>query len=107
MRFFLPGATDETSAEENYGHIRGFIEKNIGPLDPRRFYSLAYEHNGKPVSATVGAPDPLERQLVVAIFRSAAERGPYYVCTPNRGVIRGDPILAGSSSARAVEFERA
>jgi hypothetical protein len=80
--------------------------ENVGALDSRRFYSLTYWHNGKTLKATVGEPDPLEGNLVIAIFRTARSSGPYLICTPDRGVNRGDPILAGSGPrARAVEFE--
>jgi hypothetical protein len=64
-----------------------------------------YRHNGKELRARVGDPDSLER--VVAIFRSSLERGPFFVCTPNRGVVRGDPILAdGGPNTRAIHFEK-
>ncbi|TIR27204.1 MAG: hypothetical protein E5X07_28445 [Mesorhizobium sp.] len=50
--------------------------------------------------------DPLEGQIVIAIFRTARENGPFLICTPDRGVIRGHPILAdGGPHTRAIHFE--
>lgn len=43
---------------------------------------------------------------VVAIFRTAG--GPFLVCTPNRGVVRGDAMLTdGDGSVTLFDVERA
>ena len=41
----------------------------------------------------VGKPDPRNGELVVAILESII----YLVCTPNRGVLRGMPLLIAES----------
>ena len=95
----------EADAEKMYAAIRRSVAEQMGPLDERRFYRLTYHHHNREVVATVGEPDPLEGNLVFAILRSASETGSFYICTENRGVLRGEPIVA-SSKAVAVEFDR-
>lgn len=102
----MPGAENEKMAEDAYQAVRKFISTRMGELSPQRYYKIFYEHNGLEVEAEVGCPDPLEGNLVVAIFRSAEASGPFYVCTPHRGVIDGHPILAnGGPHTRAIHFE--
>ena len=98
----MEAATDATQAEEVYEAIKKFVAD--GRTTSARYYSIHYRHIGEEVTARVGEPDPLTGETVIAILRSDIVSGPFYVCTPNRGVSRGDPILA-SSDARAVEFE--
>jgi hypothetical protein len=106
MKFFLPFAQDADQAEQTYEAIKKFIAPN-GDVSETRYYAIYYRHNGKELRARVGDPDPLTGESVVAIFRSSRERGPFFVCTPNRGVVRGDPILAdGGPNTRAIHFEK-
>ena len=70
----------------------------------KRYYEIFYRDKGTDLHARVGDNDPLERELVVAIFRAKHTTGPFMVCTPNRGVVRGGPIFA-SGDATAVEFD--
>jgi hypothetical protein len=77
---------------------------NLGPLLDARYYAIYYEHNGIEHRARVGDPEPLTNETVVAIFRTERESGPFLICTPNRGVTRGDPVLA-NGNARAIQFE--
>ena len=46
----------------------------------------------------VGKPDPRNGELVIAILESIT----YLVCTPNRGVLRGMPILIGKSELKDI-----
>jgi len=105
MKFFLPGATgDQGLAERSYEAIKRKVLFFDGPTDGKRYYEIFYRHNGKDLRARVGDNDPLERELVVAIFKAKHTAGPFMVCTPNRGVVRGGPIFA-SGDAKAVEFD--
>lgn len=104
MQFFLPAPEDTDMAESTYASIRQFMVDQVGPLSDTRYFAIYYRHNGKDMVAKVGEPAPLTGELVCAIFRTAHQGGPFLVCTPNRGVIRGGPILA-SHDARAIEFE--
>ena len=87
-----------------YAAIRRFVAEQMGPLDERRFYRLTFRHHNRDVVATVGKSDPLEGNMVFAILRSASETGSFYICTENRGVLRGAPIVT-RSRASAVEFD--
>ena len=49
--------------------------------------------------ATVGEIEPLGGETVVAILDSNT----YLVCTPNRGVLRGMPIMVGKQEVFDVE----
>lgn len=101
MKFFIPAAESTDQAEQVYQSIRGFVG---GPLSPRRVYKLTYTHNGKLLHAEVGKPDQLVGEMVVAIlFRDVGNL--YFVCTANRGVIRGGPIFAGGDGAVSEDFE--
>lgn len=106
MRFFLPAATDDDQAETAYEAIRKFVVSQAGPVREQRYFAIYYTHNGRDLVAKVGEPEPLTGEMVIAIFRTERESGPFLICTPNRGVIRGEPILAdGSHSTRAIHFE--
>lgn len=104
MKFFVPAADNEELAETTYQGVRRFMLENMGPLLPTRYYAIFYEHNGVERRARVGDPEPLTGEVVVAIFRTERANGPFLICTPNRGVFRGDPVLA-SGDARAIHFE--
>ena len=66
-------------------------------VQERRIYGLTYRHNGKQYHVQVGDVHPLNRELVIAIFRQERPSGCYLICTANRGVVRGGPILAGDN----------
>jgi hypothetical protein len=119
--FFLPGFDDPDVAEQHYAAIKKFAEKQTGwRVSDRRVFRIEYVHNGEDMYAQVGkahpyghpvsweyAPDiedPSAGELVVAILESKG--GVYLVCTQNRGVNRGEPILAGQPHTIA-DFEEA
>ena len=106
MKFFMPAAKNAAQGEDAYQAVARFMRENMGELSAQRYYSIYYSHNGKSMKAVVGEPDPLTGELVCAIFRTARANGPFLICTPNRGIVRGDPILAdGGPNTRAVHFE--
>lgn len=95
-RFFLPFARDEKQEEQVWQSCRKFAEETTGwQVDPdQRIFSLAFTHNGEDYYAEVGQPEPLTGEPVIAILASNA----YLICTPNRGVLKGMPVLVGYSS---------
>lgn len=98
--FFIPDVADPEDAEQVYRAIKAFAHETTGwAIGDRRIFRIRYEHNGKSLVAEVGKPDPLTGELVFAILASNS----YLVCTPNRGVRRGMPILAGVPGRRSVE----
>lgn len=108
MKFFLPGATSEAEIERVYVEIKNHMARELdADISPRRIQSLEYFHNGKSHSDVVGKEESGGLGIVVAIFFDTS-RSLYLVCTPDRGVIGGFPILVGEHDVRAfVDFDSA
>ena len=103
MKFFLPQAKDEASAEKNYEGIRKYNADQMGAtLSDRRIYSVSGVHDGKPFTATVGEAFETLGEPVIAILLDTS-RNCYFICTPNRGVLRGIPYLSGSNEITHAE----
>jgi len=103
MKFFIPAAKDAAQEKEVYEGTRKFVSQQMGAkLSPRRIYRLEFVHEGKAYTATVGETFERLDERVIAILLDTV-RDLYFICTPNRGVLRGDPYLAGSSEIRSVE----
>ena len=103
MKLFIPFAEDEEQAARVYDAIRKFAEESTGwQITDRKILSLSYVHDGKEYHAEVGKPEQVTGEVVIAILESNT----YLVCTPNRGVVRGIPILVGKHEVRSrVDFE--
>jgi len=101
MKFFVPSAQDEKAAEEIYEATKKFATENCGQLTDRRIQSIGFRDKGRFVSAEVGKIEPIAGETVVAILEQSGT-GPYLVCTPNRGVIRGMPILVGKQEISSI-----
>jgi hypothetical protein len=92
MRFFIPNATDDVQAEQVYTATKTFVEQQTSsPLIERRIYSVGFKHNGVDYIATVGRIFERLGEEVIAIVEGYI----FYLCTGNRGVIRGEPYLIG------------
>lgn len=102
--FFIPFADSAETADEVYATIRTTMAKEAFQPTERQVYRVVYQHNGRELIATVGEKD-VDGETVIAILE-AYNPGPIYmVCTPNRGVVRGAPILAGDVLA-VVDFSQ-
>jgi len=100
MRFFIPNATSPQEAEHTWEAVRKFEHEQTGwPVAERRIYRLRYRHDGQDLIAEVGQPDARTGETVIAILSSRT----YLVCTPTRGVVRGEPILVGHNEVCEVE----
>ncbi len=102
MKFFVPAARDEAEAESVYQSIVKFHDASSeGP----RVCALQWKHNGQIMTCAVGAPLPdyfgTGRDPVVAIVDCGRL---YKVCTANRGVLRGEGVLAGKSEDTVPTF---
>jgi hypothetical protein len=103
MKFFVPAAKDAAQAEEVYEGIRKFNSEQMGAtLSLRRIYRVVGVHDGKPFTATVGEPFERLREVVVVILLDTS-RNVYFICTPNRGVLRGEPYLSGAHEIQGAE----
>jgi hypothetical protein len=73
----------------------------------RRIFSLSWQHNARAMQAEVRKllPDYLELGIepLLAIFDAGAH---FKICTPSRGGVLRDPVLAGDRGTRATYFER-
>jgi hypothetical protein len=100
MKFFIPAAEDAAQAEEVYQSIRRFVAEQEGRLTITRIYRIEFSHNGKQYNLAVGDRfQEVRGELVIAILEGRA----YYVCTPHRGVVRGQPFLVSREFATHIE----
>lgn len=91
MKFFIPFVDDEVKAEEL---ILAASKYTFTTIPSPRIYSIEYSHNGKIMDAKVGKyPNNyyLVKEPVLCILGN--DNTLYAICTWNRGVARGDPIL--------------
>ena len=99
MEFFVPEASTPQQAEEVWNATRKFARETMDrEIGERRIFRLRYRHDGNELVVEVGRPEPLTKEPVMVILES----NPYLICTPNRGVLRGMPILAGAHAVREV-----
>jgi hypothetical protein len=92
MKFFIPDAANDSEAEEIYDATRKFARQTLGwPVSERRIRSIIFRDQNKIVKAEVGHTDPVTGEKVIAILDSTT----FLVCTANRGVSRGMPVLVG------------
>ena len=106
MKFFVPHTKDDKQAEEVYSATRKFVAEQMGAkLSPRKVFRLEYVHNGKREQAEVGRENPVNHETTMVILFDP-QRDLYYVCTPDRAVLRGGPILVGGNEVQeVVDFE--
>ena len=108
MQFFVPDPADPAKAERLYASIKAFAVSQNDSVQERRIYGLTYRHNSKQYNVKVGDIHPLNGEQVIAIFRQERLSGCYLICTANRGVVRGGPILAGDDwDTQSWDFEQA
>jgi hypothetical protein len=92
--FFVPYATDREQAEGVWGATVEFLKgQGFNVVETERIFCLAYTHNGMRCVDVVGEKDRYFSEEVLVILRTLPP-GPTLVCTANRGVVRGEPILA-------------
>ena len=101
MKFFVPHAKDEAEAKRIYEASKKFCEDQTGwRILPKKIRALRYRHEGREYLAGVGAPDYSGGE-VLCIFESEVT---LLVCTANRGVFRGFPILVGRQEVSDIEY---
>jgi hypothetical protein len=100
MKFFVPTTTTPESAEQLYEAIKAFAKDTLQwQISDRKIFRIAYVHDGKAEQAEVGKRSNVNHEEVLAILESNA----FLVCTPNRGGLRGGPILVGTGEVRGIE----
>jgi len=101
MKFFIPDEDNSEKAEMLYQATKKFAQEGMGwPISDRRIRSIKFrDERRRDVVETVGEREPIEGEIVIAILESTT----YLVCTPNRGVLRGTPIMVGKCEVYASE----
>jgi hypothetical protein len=95
MKFFVPGSKDDIGAESVYEAFAKFID---APITKKRIWKLKWCHNGNNMSCEVGKRIMGDSRFVDSPVLAIFDCGNLYkICTPNRGGIRGEPILAGNN----------
>ena len=93
MKFYIPLSTDDEEAESVYGSICKFHKATV---QSKRIYKLYWynKYAREYVTTEVGnqAPKEYGGELVIAIIEWS---NCYLICTPNRGVARGEAIMVG------------
>lgn len=102
MKFFIPKAETPQDEQEIYTALKKGVEGWAqATVSGRKVHSISYRHNGKDRFATVGEIDPIQNELVLAVFFEPGRRV-YHVCTPNRGLFAGPAILVGSEEIHEI-----
>lgn len=99
MKFFVPETDDPLSI---WGMIRAYCAKNTGwEISFRKIYSIHY-HNAEAKQdyfIKIGDIHPTNNETVVAIL----DTNTYLICTQNRGVVRGNPIMVAKDDVMGIE----
>lgn len=106
-KFFLPAAEDDAQAERVRNSVITFAKTNgFQPREDVRIFKLYYRHDGRDYEAEVGKAEPRTGEPVVMILWEETPRDLFLICTENRGVVRGEPVLVGRPEVRSVvEFD--
>ena len=106
MKFFVPYAADDAHAEAIWSEARSDLFDIGLPTTRRRIWALSLG-GGLPWLLHVGREIPDGEGPAMIIFE-ASNLDVYYVCTPWRGVLGGEPHVLGlSARGRAIDFDEA
>ncbi len=95
MKFFFPDQEDKKLVSDAYDSIKKLARRTTGwDVTDRRIYCIKYHHKGRDYEAKVGERETQQGEPVVAILESTVS---FLVCTRNRGVLWGMPILVGKT----------
>jgi hypothetical protein len=105
MQFFVPAAEGPEQAERVY---RAIVEFNGATVGDQRICSLSWQHKGQAMSCSVGEPLPSYYRTGSEPVLAILDCGNLYkICTPNRGGLRGEAVLAGKDyDSHATYFGR-
>jgi hypothetical protein len=107
VKFFVPYAADDAHSEQIWSDSRSDLLDLGLPTTKRRIWALSMHSSGGHHLLNIGRQfDPDEGPALI-IFE-ASNRNAYYVCTPWRGVLGGEPhVLELCRQGRAIDFEEA
>ncbi|MHC4084969.1 MAG: hypothetical protein ACYSWZ_09925 [Planctomycetota bacterium] len=105
MKFFIPDIEDKEDENKLYDTIKEFAKKTTGrDIKDRKIYYIKWRHGREDCEARVGETQMRTGEMVMAILETNVI---FLVCTPNRGVKRGMPILVGKEEiVSIIDFNR-
>ena len=107
MEFFIPDVDDEEEAEEMYEGIVNWAEEQRGSVVDRRIHRVKYYDGDRSRVNTVSIGDEVSQvgEHAFAILESETH-DMYMICTPERGVVQGAPVMIGDRDVKSTtEFE--
>lgn len=105
MRFFVPYAADDEHAEAIWSEARSDLFDIGLPTIRRRIWALSLDGGGSGLLLHVGREMPEGEGPAMIIFE-ASNLEIFYVCTPWRGVLGGQPHRVGlGGRGRAIDFD--
>jgi len=104
MQFFVPHAQTQEIAEDVYEATKACARDTLGwDVADRRIFIIASIHERRASSAEVGKVTDVNHEEVLVILASTT----LLVCTPSRGVLKGQPMLVGRHEVTWIEdFDR-
>ncbi|TYT60861.1 hypothetical protein [Natrialba swarupiae] len=106
--FFIPHAEDADEAEEVFEATAKFVEKQRGEVKREpRIYSVKYYDGDtdQTYEVSVGGNVPKVGEPAISIYESASDSfDVYYICTLNRAVAQGVPVMIGKNNVKRVEY---
>ncbi len=97
MKFYIPDVSEPMGLLEG---VKKFMNSQGYIVEESKYRCINYSHNGKRCTDMVGIKNIAINEKVLLILKS----GPMFlVCTANRGVLRGEPILVGVHSVSGFE----
>lgn len=107
MKFFIPAADSPEQTKNVLESTKKFAEENLGfKYGDKKIFKLEFRHDGKTYTAEVGKKETLTgyNEIVVLILSPLEQHNPYIICTPNRGVIKGGPIMVGKHDIISCDY---
>jgi hypothetical protein len=107
MKFFIPYADSEQQAANVFNSTKEFAEQQTGfCVSDRKIFSISYRHDGKDYHAEVGQiHGRINEEIIVNLeSRTGMQTVVYLVCSPNRCVLRGSPMLVGENEVKEVIY---
>lgn len=101
MKFFIPKTSTPDESVKIHDAAKRWCEEKTGwPIESRSIYAIRYRHDGREYLAQVGESDNTEG-LIICIFETSPA---FLVCTTNRGVFSGDPIIVSRSDVSDLDY---
>ncbi len=104
MKFFVPFAENKEQEANFYESIIEFVGRTmaVSKFDERKVRSLEFKKGHKNIKAEVGKYIELNSEIVIAILYDHC-RKTYHICTPSRGVVRGESMIIQESTVIKVD----